>query len=304
MKPPRAVSRIQIKNLLFATDFSEASHKALSFALSIARTYGAVIHALHVLTSESYMCTSPEGAAAFAAMENAVQSEMEKVRVRAQLSGVQNEGVVERSVSIWPAIEEAIAKKNADLVVVGTHGRTGISKLLLGSTAELIFRQAKVPVLTIGPSVKMEIHSEGKFRSILFATDLSEEFLSAASFAFSMAEENDAKLVLLRVVEPKEYKNSVFKNSCDKNLSAANILHELHELIPAGADLWCRPEVLLEFGEPASRILEVAQDRKADLIVMGPRNAKGHLATATHLERSTAHKVVIHSACPVLTVRH
>ena len=302
MNPARATSRIQIKNVLFATDFSEASQNALPFALSIARAYDAMIHALHVLTPDPYMCATPEGAAAgFAAMEDAVQSEMETVE--AQLSGVRNDTTIERSISIWPAIEEAISRNKIDLVVVGTHGRTGLKKLLLGSTAETIFRQARVPVMTIGPSVKEGIHGGGKFHCVLFAIDLSEVSLSAAPFAFSIAEENDAKLILLHVVNRPESKNSECKLPGEKDMSAANILHELHELIPVGVDLWCRPEVLLEFGEPGGRIPEVAREKGADLIVMGARNAQGRLAAATHLERSTSYKVVVHSHCPVLTVR-
>lgn len=301
MNAPCAASRTQIKNVLFATDFSDASHNALTFALSLARAYDATIHALHVVTPEAYMCATPEGAAAFEAMEESVEEEMEKVAAR--MAGLRNETAIERSTSIWAAVEEAVYKGKIDLIVVGTHGRTGMRKILLGSTAESIFRRARVPVLTIGPAVTEGIHSAGKYRSVLFATDLKEDSLSAAAFAFSLAEENSAKLILFHAVPKRSAKDRGQSEPTGKYSSAANILHELHELIPVDAEMWCRPEVVLKFGEPAKQILETAKEKGADLIVMGTRGTEGHSGVATHLQRGVSYNVVVRSRCPVLTVR-
>jgi nucleotide-binding universal stress UspA family protein len=80
-------------------------------------------------------------------------------------------------------------------------------------------------------------------------------------------------------------------------------MHQLYETVPEAADLWCRPEATVRFGNPADRILEAAEEHEADLIVLGVRDAAGRLGAATHLERTTAHKVVAHAGCPVLTVR-
>jgi len=85
--------------------------------------------------------------------------------------------------------------------------------------------------------------------------------------------------------------------------SVANVMHQLYETVPEAADLWCRPEATVRFGNPADRILEAAEEHEADLIVLGVRDAAGRLGAATHLERTTAHKVVAHAGCPVLTVR-
>lgn len=293
-------SRIEIKNVLLATDFSEASHSALSCALSIARAYDATIHALHVVTPDAYMCATPESARAFDSMEEAVQTEMAKVSAR--ISGLRNEATIERASSVWAAIEEIMRKNDIDLIVVGTQGRTGARKLLLGSTAESIFRQARVPVLTIGPAVREGIHSGGKFHCVLFATDLTEASLSAASFALSIAEDNDAKLALLHVSGRLDGKEAARHARSEKTISAASIMHELHEMIPMDAELWCRPEVVLKFGEPARQILETAREKGADLIVMGPHSLKGSIAGMTHLDRGVSYNVVVRSRCPVLTV--
>jgi len=296
-----ATNRIQIKNVLFATDFSDASHNALTFALSLARAYGATIHALHVITPEAYLCATPEGAAALEAMEESVEQEMEKVAAR--LAGVRNETAIERSTSIWTAVEDAVQRGKIDLIVLGTHGRTGVRKILMGSTAESIFRRARVPVLTIGPAVTEGIHGAGKYRSVLFATDLKEDSLGAAAFAFSLSEENSAKLILFHAVAKRSAKDRERLEPSGKHSSAANILHELHELIPVDAEMWCRPEVMLKFGEPAKQILETAKEKGADLIVMGTRGTGGHAGIAAHLQRGVSYNVVVRSRCPVLTVR-
>jgi nucleotide-binding universal stress UspA family protein len=85
-------------------------------------------------------------------------------------------------------------------------------------------------------------------------------------------------------------------------MSVAEAIHQLYETVPQDAEPW-PPEVAVEYGEPADRIIEAAKQRGMDVIVLGVRNAAGHLGAATHLERATAHKVVAHAPCPVLTVR-
>jgi nucleotide-binding universal stress UspA family protein len=182
---------------------------------------------------------------------------------------------------------------------LGTHGRTGAMKLLLGSVAEEIFRRASVPVLTIGPSVRKAAHSGGRFHRVLFPTDFAPEAQGAAPYAVSMAQENQARLLLLNVMRDPALKGTD-KTAQD---SVANVMHQLYELVPQVAELWCRPEATVRFGNPSERILEVASEHDADLIVLGVRDAAGRLGAATHLERTTAHKVVAHAACPVLTVR-
>lgn len=292
-------SRVQIRKILLATDFSEASYNALTYALSVARGYDATIHALHVITPPANMCATPEGAAALESMEEVVQEEMAKVSAR--MSGLRSETAVERSPSVWSAVQEAIQQNDIDLVVVGTQGRTGVRKLLLGSTAEAIFHQARVPVLTIGPAVHQGAHNGGKFHCVLFATDLTQASLSAAAFAFSIAEDNNAKLILLHVSGRLDGKDGIHQAPPEKAVSAANIMHELHEMIPADAELWCRPEVVLKFGVPTRQILETAQERGADLIVLGPHSLQAPMA-ATHLNRGVSYNVVVRSRCPVLTV--
>ncbi len=291
-------TRITLKNVLYLTDFSEPSEAALPFAISIAREYEAKVFTFHVVIPAVYTYTTPElTAAALEAQDEAAQLNMQ--RVEAQLSGLSHDSVIERGTGIWPGIERMIKDHAIDLIVLGTHGRTGAQKLLLGSAAEEIFRRSHVPVLTIGPAEHGGTHKAAKFRRVLFATDFTEESLAAAPYAISMAQENQARLVLLHVM--KEPETVPTDRAAEDAMSSA--LFQLHEIVPEAAELWCKPEAVVQFGNPADQIVKIAKDRDADLIVLGVRDAHGFMGAATHLERTTAHKVVVHAKCPVLTIR-
>jgi len=290
--------RLALKNILLLTDFSEPSELAVPFAIAIAREYESKVYAMHVLTPVSLAYATPElAAAAIEGLEEGAQAGMQ--RVDAQLVGVPHETMLVRAESVWSPVEQALSECEVDLVILGTHGRTGAMKLLLGSVAEEIFRRAGVPVLTIGPSVRKGFHSRGQFRRVLFATDFTKEAQAAAPYAISMAQENQARLVLLHVMPDPDSK---MRKRTPQD-SVANVMHQLYELIAPEAELWCRPEATVRFGNPAERILEATMELEADLIVLGVRDAAGHLGAATHLERTIAHKVVARATCPVLTVR-
>jgi len=294
MTTTRASSQLQLKSILYLTDFSEPSEEALPFALAIARNYGATVHALHILSP-----VIPESCpGAIKADDDLAEMEMQKVE--SQLVGVDHDSRVVLGMEVWPAIDQEIAKHHVDLIVLGTHGRTGAQKLLMGSVAEEIFRRSSVPVLTIGPDVRTSTHSP-RFHRVLFATNFTPHSVSAASYAVSLAHENQARLVLLHVMRKREAGNAAEENRFE--MSVAEAIHQLYEIVPKSAEQGLSPEVAVEVGEPADSIIEAARKRGADLIVMGVRDAAGHLGVATHLDRAVAHRVVAHAPCPVLTVR-
>lgn len=298
MTTAQASKRITLKNILFLTDFSEPSDAALPFASGIARTYGSVVHALHVLLPSAYTYMTPEMATTFLDdEEDRARAEMQ--RVEAQLTGVSREVIIERGVGVWPVLSDVLKKDEIDLIVLGTHGRTGLQKLLLGSSAEEVFRRSRVPVLTIGPAVRNGAHNGGRFRCVLFATDFNIVSKAAAAYAVSLAQENQARLILLHVLpEPRQD-----KASRSRGLSIAEAIHRLQELVPPEAEFWCRPDAMVQHGEPAEQILATANQRGADLIVLGVRGMDGLAAMSTHLTQATAYKVVVQAPCPVLTVR-
>jgi len=285
---------VQLKQILYLTDFSRPSEAALPFAVGIARSHGSTVHAVHVLTTpiESY----PESLKADREI-----AEAEMTRVAAQLRGVPHDTRVLLELDFWSGFERAIKEQGIDLVVVGTHGRTGAERLLLGSAAEQIFRRAPVPVMTVGPDVKPE-PAGGELDRVLFATDFSPNSAAALPFAIALAKENHGRLLLLHALRKR--REAVESNGGGKHeLSVAEAFHQLHEMLPSDLTLPQPPDFAVEFGRPADAILSAAGKRGACMIVLGVRGAEGHRVAATHFEGATAHKVVAHARCPVLTVR-
>lgn len=290
---------VSLKNILYLTDFSGPSEAALPLAAAIARGYGAKVHALNVFMPVVWAYTPPElTALAVEAEEEEAKKEMRQVE--AQLVGLSHEAVIERGISVWDAVKEEIETHEIDLVVLGTHGRTGAEKLLLGSVAEEIFRRAPVPVLTIGPGVRSSFHNGGRFNRVLYATDFTADSLAAAPYAVSLARENQAQLILLHVMRKRDTRNDNGKHPAA--YSVAEATHLLYETVPQDVELASSPVAIVEFGSPADQILAVAKNHRADLIVMGIR-ASAHIGPVTHLERTTAHRVVSRAECPVLSVR-
>lgn len=290
-------ARIGLKNVLYLTDFSPSSQAALPVVRGIAAAYGATVHPLNVVLADPYAGMSAEIAPALAdGREEAAQAQMQQLT--SQLTGLVVKPHLVANAAVWPAVEETVAAHGIDLIILGTSGRTGSSKWLLGSVAEEIFRRSFVPVMTVGPFARKGNGSDGRFARVLFATDFTPESRAAAPYAISVAEENDAKMTLLYVAgSPAEH-----KRSNHGILSVAEAMHLLENLVPPASASWCRPETIVEYGQPAERILELAKERAADLIVLGIRGTR-HLLAATHLERSTAHQVVAAAPCVVLTVR-
>jgi nucleotide-binding universal stress UspA family protein len=294
----QANQRIGLKNILFLTDFSEPSAAALPFAAMVARTFGSKVTALHAILPSAYVYMAADAVpVVLEDQEDLAKAEMQ--RVDAELSGLPRETLIDRGASVWEVLSRALKEHETDLIVLGTHGRTGFKKALLGSSAEEVFRRTNVPVLTIGPAVSSSTHHGGRFQCVLFATDFSPASLAATRYAVSLAQENQSRLVLFHVL-PSPRSGKQGKNS---GLSVAEALHQLEELIPVDAELWCRAEPAVEHGEPATQILAAASRYHADLIVFGVRGVDTFTGAATHRDRAIAYKVVAHAACPVLTVR-
>lgn len=296
MKAVQARTRIALKNILFATDFSEAALAATPFAIQIAQRYGAKIYGVHVNSFENYATVAPEVIGTMAAA--AEEESREDARILdEQLKSVDHEVFVVEG-NIWSEVSTLIADKNINLVIVGTRGRTGFGKAILGSVAEEIVRKASCPVLTVGPHVSLEPEKAARMHDILFATDLLAEFPAAAPYAISLAQENEARLMLLHVMREPQTGDLVRPHEIKTALE-----HKLRQLVPDEADLWCEPACLVEQGDPAEKILDVAKRLHPDLIVLGAHRTHGLFAAPTHLNAGLVRKVILQANCPVLTVR-
>lgn len=281
---------ITFDHILFATDFSKQSKAALPFALSIASKYGSQIVAAHVLVPPLFgsFPTIEIQELEAQALRDAKESAKELDR---DLVSVPHEELLRKG-EIWDELSCIVKEKNIDLIVVGTHGRAGVSKLLMGSVAERIFRQSSCPVLTVGPNVSGEPRSVTEIHTILCPIDFSSASLAAFPYALSLAEETRARLYVMHVTP-----NPV------TDFEEVAIVDRLKALVPPEAKLWCEPKAFVESGDAAEGILDQAEERGVDLIVLGIRPVSTLAGTKTHLGTATAYKVVSRAVCPVLSAR-
>jgi nucleotide-binding universal stress UspA family protein len=287
-------ARLSLKNILFTTDFSAASEAALPYVRGLAKWFGARVVVAHAASAGTALGLPMEPIPTAMDFEwEQAQRKMNAFLHSDPLPGGRCEAALCRG-DLWNAIPNLIEQYKVDLVVLGTHGREGVRKLVMGSGAEQIFRRADCPVLTVGPNVhRTEVEFES-WKHILFATDFSEGSLHALPFALSIAEENQARLTLAHFVSlvPMQRQAAVEEQACKR----------LQELLPADAPDWCVPECVVRFEFPSDGILKTAEQRDADLIVMGVHKTNAPRAAA-HMPWAIAYDVVCHARCPVLTVR-
>jgi nucleotide-binding universal stress UspA family protein len=291
MPTVQASLRLTFSNILLPTDFTEASVNALAYARAFARNYGSRIFVTHAVAPNPPI---------FLPMEP-VPPELDGEWADAQLelekflhapTEIVHEGILERG-ELWNVLNDVIHRHSIDLIVLGSHGRRGLKKMVLGSGAEQIFRNARCPVLTVGPNVPQPSSEVIEFKHIIFATDFSDGSLKALPYALSLAEENQASLTLLHVLPLVPMQQEIYlSGGTEKRLEA---------LVPPDAKDWCQVSAVVSFEFPAEGILHLANIQSADLIVMGVHKHASRVAA--HLPWAIAYEVVCHAPCPVLTVR-
>jgi nucleotide-binding universal stress UspA family protein len=304
-----ALDFLRLKSVLVATDLSAASVKPLHHALAIARHYRAKLHVAHVVSPVPYLMAGPE--ALDLACEGASQDLQQLQRDLlhdGSLNGLDHEFFI-RLGRVWEELRAAIFEKQIDLVVVGTHSRRGLEKVLLGSIAEEVFRQADCPVLTVGPHCYREgrIEFTGDTRTYVFATDFSEASLGSLPHAVSFAGRTKARLIVVHVVPaaripqiPRCYSASeVVLMREDARMAC---VRRLEQLVPRDQEVSVEIEFAVQFGVPSEKILQIALNTGSDLIILGLRRPS-LVSTVSHMPRATAYEVVCGARCPVLTVR-
>ena len=286
------VVRISLKNILVPEDFSSTSNAALPFVATFARTYGSTVWLAHVIPPEPHLPVplEPMPLAYDREREIAIRklSKIEQ-ELKGELAAI--ETVVERG-ALEHVIPQFIEEHEIDLVVLGTHGRRGLGKVVLGSEAEQIYRAASCPVLTIGPKVQKA--ADWKLRRILVAVDLAEDPDRIVHYALSLAEEHQAELLLVHAVPLAPWQH--------RPLIEERAFTALKALVPADAFDWCEPQCLVRWEHPAQAILAAAEERQSDLIVMGVHRARV-ARLSSHLPWPIAAEVVSRAPSPVLTVR-
>jgi nucleotide-binding universal stress UspA family protein len=298
---------MKIRQVLCPVDFSETSRKALRYAGAIATWYEAVLHVMHVIPDPSASNVALASAVPAtvaeqirAAADAALKDFVDKADLSAPLAGLHI-----RSGSPAAEILEYASRTNPDLLILGTHGRSGLSHLLVGSNAERVVAHASCPVMTIPPHAR-EVRSPAfaQFKRILAACDFSEASNHALTYGTSLAQENDASLTLLHVIEALSNEDALAAADqrtieyVDQRKRDAR--ESLRLLAARDTHAACETHERVELGSPARTILYVAAEIQADLIVMG---AQGRGPLGVMLFGSTTQTVLQRAACPVLTAR-
>jgi nucleotide-binding universal stress UspA family protein len=298
---------VPFTRILCPVDFSDASRHAVDHAVAVAQWYEAPIVGLHVFNPVyapvGGIGLPQDGGTVFASpgASSRLRAQLDEVFAPAVAAGVHVETVVEEG-SPAEQIIQGVGRHRADLIVMGTHGVSGFERLLLGSVTEKVVRKASGPVLTVPP--RAHATSRLPFRRILCPIDFSPPSAAALGRALSIAQEAEAELLLLHVLEwPVGREPAVVPGF---NVAEYHIYRqkeaevELAKMIPPSVRDWCTPSTHLVHGKPYEQILGLAGDHAVDLIVIG---VHGRGAFDVALFGSTTNQVIRGARCPVLTVR-
>ena len=298
---------IEIRRILCPTDFSEFSERALRYATVLARWYESQIEALHVVQQmlphgdatpmvPSWSLLNPDICAKLRERLNEFVAPVAELGIDAVVAVKEGDAAGE-------ILREATAQKT-DLVVMGTHGRGGFQHLVLGSVAEKVLRRCACPVLTVPRAAPDETHAL-PFKRLLCPVDFSEASNQALRYALSLAQESNAELLLLHVLEALPEADPlassvVFDLGAYRRALEESALTRLRALVPEEARTWCKPVEVIGRGKAYHEILRVCAERAVDLVVMG---VQGRGALDLALFGSTTHHVIRAGTCPVLTLR-
>jgi len=302
---------IEIRRILCPIDLSEFSRHALDHAVTIARRYDSVITVLNVCALVPATAYSPgtpilpvsaptpdDLDALLASMKRFVETEVGLTTPMRFEIGEGNAAseILDRATAI-----------PSDLIVMGTHGRSGFERLVLGSVAEKVIHKAACPVLTVPrPMADAVPVPDRLFTRILCAIDFSDTSLRALEYALSLAQEKDAQLTLVHVVEVTPAPQSEAAGDVEARALGAYVAAaaearaaQLQRIVPDSVRAYCTVERTLAIGKPHHEILRIAAERDSDVIILG---AHGFGITQL-MFGSTAHQVVRQARCPVLTIR-
>lgn len=299
---------MQIRTILHPTDFSELSEAALPHALWFAEEFGADLHLLHAVVLHAADPANPELAfpnldGAYGEIEEWAEARLQAATPEVEHPEVRVRQFRERGISAAPVILEHVDDHQVDLVVMGTHGRRGLRRMLLGSVTEEVLRSVPCPVLTVRGGDRE--HGEPPER-ILAPIDFSESSGSGLRWAGELAGRTGAELHVFHVVNEFAYPDPYFAQAANLRAMGKAAQEHVPEAMKRrvaevlGGDAADAAKIHMQAGPPAQTIADFVEDRDVGMVVMGSHGRSG-------VERaflgSVAEGVVRRSACPVLIVR-
>ena len=298
--------RVTLRRILSATDLSDASLQAVAHGISLARQFQAQLLVCHCIDlpapsiyGEAYLAPEEQ------VNRNIAYAEERLVEVMA------GQGVAWEPLVVVGHAADEIAKlarsSGVDIVLAATRGYRGLKRMLLGSVTERLMRMLPCPLLIIpadeGGGAPQGMERALRFEKIMVGCDFSSDADLAFQHGLSLAQEFQAELHLVHVIETPLYTETlqpVFSHQPASTSAIRKFLQtKLEGLVPADARHWCRPVITLEEGQPYARLLAYAEHNAIDLIVLGVR---GHGLIGTMLMGSTTDRVIRRAGCSVLSV--
>lgn len=299
---------VEFKRILCPIDLSESSLRPLAYATALAKSYESNLTVLHVTPtfnpmqvrsgsfSEPVQFVYPVSREQLIAETRAFMDTTGASALDATLAveaGDPTAAIIDRTVSM-----------PADLLVVGTHGRSGFDRLLLGSVAERVLHRAPCPVLAVPPHATPAKQGHVEFTRILCPMDFSPSALLAFGFALDLARQANGSVILLNVIEWLADEDPVAHARFDVTEYRQHLVDEAHQKLRAQLDGESRAgdeiEDVVVMGRAHRQILQMAEAKDASLIVMG---AQGRGGIGLTLFGSATQQVVRGAVCPVMTVR-
>jgi nucleotide-binding universal stress UspA family protein len=299
---------VKFTHVLCPVDLSESSVGALACATAFARWYKARLTVLNVVPTFDPMQVQSGQLGGPVSIVRPVSREevLAALRQAVDVAGgaeVKATLAAEAGDPVATIVDQAVGRR-ADLIVMGTHGRSGFDRLLLGSVAEKVLRKAPCPILTVPPHAPVMAPTDVALRRILCPMDFSPSALQALGFALDLAQQGKGVVTVLHVIEwltEDEPRANPHFNVTEFRRHLTEDAHErLRRLIPDDAKSRCAVEDVVVIGRAHREIIQAAVANQADLIVMG---AQGRGGVDLALFGSTTQQVVRAAGCPVLTVR-
>jgi nucleotide-binding universal stress UspA family protein len=298
---------IEFPHVLCPVDLSEFSLRPLAYAAALSRWYKSQLTVLHVVPTFDPMPVPSESFGGdhlvYPVPREDVLRELRRVVDSAGAGPIDAVLAAEAGDPSRTIVDQAVTIP-ADLVVMGTHGRGGFERLIVGSVAEKVLRRAPCPVLTVPPHATATLPAEVRFKKILCPMDFSPSSLLAFGFALDLARQADGAVTVVSVIEwlaEEEPRTSTHFNVPEYRQYLIDDARErVRALVAAEPRTWAAIQDVVVLGRAHREILRIAADSLPDLIVMG---AQGRGGLSLSLFGSTTQQVVREAACPVLTVR-
>lgn len=323
--------RIKPKKIMCVIDFSNFTNIILAYGKSLASEFGSTLYLCHIVSGA--VMVSSLGHSYF------TYTDMESDRIRYakdKLEAIAAKFAMDCKIIVSPGhaadeINEIVRKNDIDMVIAATHGGSGIKRFLIGSVTNRLIKILTCPLLVLHAQenhLVSPVEQRIKLKRILVGCDFSPDSKLAFDYALSLAQEFQTQLFLAHVIRPTEHarltasdymeiqggdytrlarseyldlqKDTTNEDWKEKNNLSSHLEEQLSSMVPEESRNWCTPVTIQLKGQPYKELINFAEQKKVDMIVLG---VHGYSLLEKFLVGSTADRVISQASCSVLVVR-